>query len=78
MIFGHKEARIIERLREAASQNGEVYDLLVVLCDAVQIDDMGNKTLDGASDSDVRYLRIAQSALAFCEIDRGEGEDNKK
>lgn len=66
------EAQIIERLRYAAREHGEVYDLLVVLNDAVLIDGCGNKTLENASNDDIRYIQAAQFALAFCQIDRGE------
>lgn len=72
MIFDSKEAAIIERLRDAAKEHGEVFYLLAVLSDAIEIDDLGNRTLECASEDDIRYIRIAQSSLAFCKLDRGE------
>lgn len=67
-----KEARIIERLREAAREHGEVYDLLVVISNAILIDGCGNKTLENATDDELQYIQAAQFALSFCMIDRNK------
>ena len=71
-----KDARSIERLREAAKEHGEVYDLLVVLSNAILIDGCGNKTLETASDADIQYIQVAQAAFSFCRVDRGEVIDD--
>jgi len=65
--------RQIERLREAARQHGEVYDLLQVLATSFPFVEDGNNSFHG-SDSDIEYLRTAILTAEFAEFDKSSGE----
>lgn len=63
----------IERLREAAVQHGEVYDLLQVLATSFPFTGDGGISFHG-SNSDMAYLRTAVLAAEFAEFDNTAGE----
>ncbi len=65
------QIRVIERLREAAKEHGEVHDLLLTMRDCILIDDLGNKEIV-ASAEDLAYLKAALMAADFAIYDKGE------
>ena len=65
------QIEIIERLRHAAKENGEVASLLCVLSRSLLIDGAGNKELVGDA-KDIEYLKAAILACHFSEYDRRE------
>ena len=67
MSLNADDAKIIDRLRNAAREHGEVYDLLYILN---QIDiTSADKNID-------HYFKVAKSAFAFCELDADREEEN--
>lgn len=63
------QIEVIERLRAAAKEHGEVADLLDVLDEALFIDELGNKAIVG-NDVQVGYLQAAIVAAKFARYDR--------
>ena len=64
-----EEIIIVERLRAAAKEHGEVFNLLTVLDDSILLDGAGNKEIIGDKD-DLNYLNLAILAAAFARYDR--------
>lgn len=64
------QIRIIERLREAAREHGEVHDLLCVLESALDINEQRGIGFVGDSD-ELEYLRAAILAASFVDYDNG-------
>lgn len=64
--------RIIERLRAAAKDHGEVFDLLQALSNGIQIDGAGNKDVIAVG-ADLEYLQAALLAASFAEYDATGG-----
>ena len=62
-------AEIVDRLREAAKQHGEVADLLSALGDVLRLDDHGSLYLD-ADRIDTDYLMTVLDAAVFARLDR--------
>lgn len=63
------DVRVIERLREAAKDHGEVADLLDVLADCFPFLQDGDSEFKG-DDQDREYLKSAVAAAAFAQFDR--------
>lgn len=68
MINGY-QAEIIDRLREAAKDHGEVADLLSVLAECFPRLSSGDCTFQGDEEARL-YLEAVLSANAFVAIDR--------
>ena len=66
------QIRVIERLRTAAKEHGEVSDLLDVLRECLLLDDRGNKAIVG-DDEQIEYLKAAIFASDFAAYDRSIG-----
>ncbi len=65
------QIEVIERLRDAAANHGEVASLLSVLCRSILIDGAGNREIIAESD-DLEYLQAALLAGAFSDYDRSK------
>ena len=66
------QARIIDRLRAAAMEHGEVADLLRVVSESLLIDEHGVAIIAG--DDGVECLKAAQIASCFADLDREDGK----
>ena len=66
-MMNTEQARIIDRLREAAKDHGEVATLLEVLGGCYQ---PGAGASISVSDEDCAYLATAATAAAFVALDR--------
>lgn len=66
-----EQIRVIERLRDAAREHGEVFDLLQTLKISILIDDFGNKVLT-AEGADLEYLKAALIAADFAQYDASD------
>ncbi len=64
-----EQVRIIERLREAAADHGEVADLLSMLAECIEGLDQAQPVLR-LSAEDRTYLQAVLAAQAFVEHDR--------
>lgn len=62
------QIRIIERLRAAANEHGEVSDLLVMLRDSFSMD--GKEPVFIGAQEDCDYLNAAMMAADFAQYDR--------
>lgn len=65
---------IIERLRAAASDHGEVFDLLATLANSFPTFSDGNANFQG-TDLDREYLKSAILASEFAKYDCNAGGD---
>lgn len=65
---------VIERLRAAAREHGEVADLLAVLAQSFPFLDEGSTEFIGV-DEDLSYLKSAFLAAAFVEHDKANEEE---
>ncbi len=70
------KVKIIERLRRAAVDHGEVHDLLLTIRHSILIDGFGNMEFCGDAD-DIAYIRAALDAADFVEYD-SEASNVKK
>ena len=73
MTLNKNQIRIVERLRAAAQENGEVADLLGVLAATLWVDGGEIRlTTEGAfPEEDVDYFAAALLAYSFVAYDRG-------
>jgi hypothetical protein len=62
---------VIERLRAAAQQHGEVANVLSVLKKSLLIDEVGNREII-ADATQCDYLQAAMMAADFAEYDRSK------
>jgi len=63
------QIKVIERLRCAANEHGEVSDLLDTLEESIYIDELGGLAI-AATDAQVDYLKSALMAAKFARYDR--------
>jgi len=76
IYFTSKEAKIIDRLRRAAIDHGEVHDLLCILSEVIYEND-GKLILSNHEEDEegIRYLQVAQLAAAFSQLDWNEAKE---
>lgn len=74
-MINEYHARIIDRLREAAKEHGEVADLLLVLADSFRYFPAGDSTFTG-DEQDRAYLLATINAAAFILVDHPEKSED--
>lgn len=67
-MINTQQARVIDRLRNAAKEHGEVADLLAVLAECFPLLSIGNVTFLGSEESR-SYLATAIAAASFSALD---------
>lgn len=70
-MINEYHARVIDRLREAAKEHGEVADLLITLAGSFPCFVVGESSFHG-DEQDRAYLLAAINASAFILVDQQE------